>query len=309
MVSFWEGGCKTQPMQKAILLGCNVTTVLILNTISWQTSCKHSVINQSIISIKKNMQSAKRAGHGVVHTKQLWLVFYLNPDWLQPHVVKKGWTSYRTERFYFRTSFDETWWNWPRFDAFVPVNAWSKYCQTLQTEFHKFPKVACPSRHRFYTAYLQRNKILLSTRTAISTFCQASLELFHNRTRIPSGGGGGDVRLLQGPLRSASIFLPWLIAPLPPGAQGSTLHNGPGPWQYNMSGMWNILTPWVVFCGHVCGRSLLSIRTSCETGRRTRNSLKTTILKVETSTLQYNVVKRSQTSIYFTVLKHCITEN
>ena len=126
--------------------------------------------------------------------------------------------------------------------------------------------------------------MLLSTRTTISTFCQASLELFHNRTRIPSGGGCGDVHLLQGPLRSASIFLPWLIAPLPPGARGSTLHNGPDPSQCNMSCMWNILTPWVVFCGHECGRSLLSIRTSCETGRRTRNYLKTAILKVETST-------------------------
>ena len=122
--------------------------------------------------------------------------------------------------------------------------------------------------------YLQRNEMLMSTRAAVSTFYQASRAFSHNRTRTPSGGGCADVRLLQGPLISASIFLPWLIAPLPPGARGSNLHNVPGPWQCNMSDTWNIQTPWVAFCGHVCGRSLLSIRTSCETERRTRHSLK-----------------------------------
>ena len=122
-----------------------------------------------------------------------------------------------------------------------------------------------PPCHRLNTAYLQQNEMLLSTETAISTFFHISLEFFRNRTHTPSGGGCGDVRLPQGPLRSASIFLPWLIVPLPLGAQGSTLHNGPGPSPCNMSGMWNILTPWVGFCGHVCEHSLLSTRTSCET--------------------------------------------
>lgn len=117
--------------------------------------------------------------------------------------------------------------------------------------------------------------MLLSTGIAISTFCQVSPFLFRSRTHIPIGGGCGDVRPLQGPLGSASISLPWLIAPLLPGARGSTLHNGPGPSQCNMPGTWNILRAWVFFCDHVCGRSLLLIRTSCGTARETRLSLET----------------------------------
>lgn len=117
--------------------------------------------------------------------------------------------------------------------------------------------------------------MLLSTGIKTSTFYQASLEFSRSRTHIPSGGGYGDVRPLQGPLRSASISLPWPIVPLLLGARGSTPHIGPGPSQCNMPGMWNILRPWVLFCDHVCGRSLLLIRTSCGTKMKTRYSLET----------------------------------
>lgn len=117
----------------------------------------------------------------------------------------------------------------------------------------------------------------LSNGIPLSTFYQVSLEFSQSRTHIPSGGGCGDVRPLQGPLRSASISLPWLTAPLPPGAQGSTLHNGPGPSQYNMSDRWIILRLWASFYGHVRGRSLLLTRTSCGTRMKITNPLQTRI--------------------------------
>lgn len=184
--------------------------------------------------------------------------------------------------------------------------AWRKYCQNIRARFHKCPNVrallAIASTLLIYSE--TKWSRAFSTGILISTFYQASLEFSDNRTHIPSGGGYGDARLLQGLLRSASISLPWLIVPLPPEARGSTLHIGPGLSQCNMSGMWNIPRPWVVFCGHVCGRSLLSIRTSCGTGRRTRHSLETSILKVKTFKLKYyDIVKQKQTFIYFTVPK------
>ena len=138
----------------------------------------------------------------------------------------------------------------------------------------------CKLRHCFSTAIriLVNTYVNLSACLTISTFYPLSLGIFRSRTRIPSWGGYGDARLLRGPLRLAPVSLSWLTAPLLPGAQESTLHIAPGPSQCNMSGMWNILRAWVFFCGHVCGRSLLLIQTSCGTRSKTRRiSIKTNI--------------------------------
>ena len=106
---------------------------------------------------------------------------------------------------------------------------------------------------------------------AINTFCQAISVFSHSHTHIPRWGGCEDALPLRGPLRSASIFLAWLVGPLPPGAQGSSPHIGLGPSPCNMSGIRSILRPWRPFFGHECGRSLRSIQTSCGTRNVTRS--------------------------------------